>query len=28
VNRPSYRPAAANEGWQQIWGFFGRYLAG
>lgn len=28
VNRPAYRPEAANEGWQEIWSFFGRYLAG
>jgi carboxymethylenebutenolidase len=27
VNRPSYRPEAANDGWQKIWDFFGRYLA-
>ncbi len=27
VNRPSYRPEAAMEGWQRIWEFFGRYLA-
>jgi len=27
TNRPSYRPEAANDGWQQIWEFFGRYLA-
>jgi carboxymethylenebutenolidase len=27
VDRPSYRPAAANEGWAAIWDFFGRYLA-
>jgi carboxymethylenebutenolidase len=27
VNRPSYRPEAANDGWQRIWDFFGRYLA-
>ncbi len=25
-NRPSYRPEAANEGWQRIWEFFGRTL--
>jgi carboxymethylenebutenolidase len=24
--RPGYRPEAAKEGWQRIWGFFGRYL--
>jgi len=28
VNRPSYRPEAANEGWERIWEFFGRHLAG
>ncbi|MCU1490375.1 MAG: Carboxymethylenebutenolidase [Acidimicrobiaceae bacterium] len=27
VNRPSYRPEAANEGWAAIFDFFGRYLA-
>lgn len=27
VNRPSYRVDAANDGWQRIWDFFGRYLA-
>ena len=27
VNRPSYRVEAANDGWQRIWEFFGRYLA-
>ncbi len=27
VNRPAYRPEAANDGWQQIWDFYGRYLA-
>ncbi|HLH57970.1 MAG TPA: dienelactone hydrolase family protein [Streptosporangiaceae bacterium] len=27
VNRPSYRVEAANDGWQRIWDFFGRYLA-
>ncbi len=26
TNRPSYRPEAANEGWQRIWEFFGRNL--
>jgi carboxymethylenebutenolidase len=26
TDRPSYRPAAATEGWQKIWEFFGRYL--
>jgi len=26
TNRPSYRPEAANEGWQRIWAFFGRTL--
>ncbi|HTS96334.1 MAG TPA: dienelactone hydrolase family protein [Streptosporangiaceae bacterium] len=28
VNRPAYRPEAATDGWQKIWDFFGRYLAG
>jgi carboxymethylenebutenolidase len=28
VNRPAYRPEAAMDGWQKIWGFFGRHLAG
>ena len=28
VNRPSYRPEAANDGWERIWAFFGEYLAG
>lgn len=28
VDRPSYRPEAANDGWQRIWEFFGRHLAG
>ena len=27
TERPSYRPEAANDGWQRIWSFFGRYLA-
>ena len=27
VNRPAYRPEAANDGWQRIWDFYGRYLA-
>lgn len=27
VDRPSYRPEAAVDGWRKIWGFFGRYLA-
>jgi carboxymethylenebutenolidase len=26
VDRPSYRPEAANAGWSAIWDFFGRYL--
>ncbi len=26
VNRPSYRPEAANDGWQKIFAFFGKYL--
>ncbi len=28
VDRPSYRVEAANEGWRQIWAFFGTHLAG
>jgi carboxymethylenebutenolidase len=28
TNRVSYRPEAANDGWEKIWNFFGRYLAG
>jgi carboxymethylenebutenolidase len=27
VDRPSYRPEAAVDGWRRIWEFFGRYLA-
>jgi carboxymethylenebutenolidase len=27
VNRPAYRVAAANDGWEKIWDFYGRYLA-
>jgi carboxymethylenebutenolidase len=27
VNRPAYRVEAANDGWQKIWDFYGRYLA-
>ncbi|HVC71057.1 MAG TPA: dienelactone hydrolase family protein [Acidimicrobiales bacterium] len=27
TNRPSYRPEAANDGWERIWDFFGRYLS-
>jgi carboxymethylenebutenolidase len=27
TNRPSYRPEAANDGWERIWEFFGRHLA-
>jgi carboxymethylenebutenolidase len=27
VNRTAYRPEAANDGWQKIWDFYGRYLA-
>ena len=26
TNRPSYRPEAANDGWEKIWEFFGRHL--
>jgi len=28
TNRPSYRPEAANDGWERIWEFFGHHLAG
>jgi carboxymethylenebutenolidase len=28
VNRAAYRVAAANDGWEKIWDFYGRYLAG
>jgi carboxymethylenebutenolidase len=28
VDRPAYRVVAANEGWEKIWDFYGRYLAG
>ena len=27
VDRPNYNVAAANDGWQKIWDFFGRHLA-
>jgi carboxymethylenebutenolidase len=27
VNRPSYRPEAANDGWQKIWDFYGQHLS-
>jgi carboxymethylenebutenolidase len=27
TNRPSYRADAANDGWERIWDFFGRYLS-
>jgi len=27
VNRPAYRPEAAMDGWQKIFGFFGKHLA-
>ena len=27
VDRPSYRPEAANQGWREIWDFFGRHLS-
>ena len=26
VDRPAYRPEAANDGWEKIWAFFGRHL--
>ena len=28
VERPAYRVEAATDGWQRIWDFYGRYLAG
>jgi carboxymethylenebutenolidase len=28
VERPAYRPEAAVDGWQRIWDFYGKYLAG
>jgi len=28
VDRPSYRVDAANQGWEKIWAFFGKHLAG
>jgi carboxymethylenebutenolidase len=28
VDRPAYRPAAANDGWERIAVFFGKHLAG
>jgi carboxymethylenebutenolidase len=28
VNRPAYRPEAAVDGWEKIFTWFGRYLAG
>ena len=27
VNRPAYRPEAANDGWQKIFTFYGKYLS-
>ena len=27
VNRPAYRPEAANDGWEKIFAFYGKYLA-
>jgi carboxymethylenebutenolidase len=27
VNRPAYRPEAANDGWQKILAFYGKYLS-
>ena len=27
VDRPSYRPHAASDGWSRVWDWFGRYLA-
>ena len=26
VDRPSYRVEAANDGWERVWSFFGKYL--
>jgi len=26
VDRPAYRPEAANDGWERIWAFYGRHL--
>jgi carboxymethylenebutenolidase len=26
VDRPAYRPEAANDGWRRIWDWLGRYL--
>jgi carboxymethylenebutenolidase len=26
TNRTSFRPEAANDGWERIWGFFAKYL--
>jgi carboxymethylenebutenolidase len=28
TDRPAYRPEAAKDGWQRIFDFYGRYLAG
>ena len=28
VHRPAYRVDAANDGWEKIWDFYGRFLAG
>jgi len=27
VDRPSYRPEVAQQGWEEIWAFFGKHLA-
>ena len=27
VDRPNFNVAAANDGWQKIWDFFGKHLA-
>ena len=28
TDRPSFRPEAAKEGWEEVWEFFGRHLSG
>ncbi len=27
TDRPSYRPEAAQDGWERIWAFFGKHLS-